>query len=114
MISLVQAQSGLAKYVDRELVPHLTGFKKIGLAAYSALAANNAGELIVKYKDHPAVAVTHIIGNDGCEIDIDALHKAVYPQFAQRQTISIPFIGDLTLDQNDIDKLYRYMKGEMG
>ena len=114
MVSLIQAQNGLAKYVDRELVPHLTGFKRIGLASYVALATNHAGELVTKYKDHPAVSVLHIIDCNTNEIDLDALHAAVYPQFAQRQTIAIPFIGDLTLDQNDIDKIYRYMKGELG
>lgn len=112
MISLQQAQSGLARFVDRELVPHLTGIKRIGLAAYSALAANNVGELVMKYKDHPAVSVLHIINGNG-EIDIDALRGALFPLFAEKQTVEIPLIGEFKFDQNDIDKMYRYMKGEI-
>ena len=38
------------------------------------------------------------------------LYNAARPKFEQRLPISIPFIGELTFDQNDVDKLYRYIK----
>ena len=43
-------------------------------------------------------------------INIDRLYNAVRPKFEQRLPVSIPFIGELTFDQNDVDKLYRYIK----
>nr|DAL56400.1 MAG TPA_asm: Polysaccharide biosynthesis/export protein [Caudoviricetes sp.] len=32
------------------------------------------------------------------------------PQFEHKQTIEIPFVGELTFDGGDIDKLYNYIK----
>ena len=43
-------------------------------------------------------------------INIDRLYNAARPKFEQKFPVSIPFIGDLTFDQNDVDKLYRYIK----
>ena len=45
--------------------------------------------------------------------DIDRLYQAVAPMFAtgERQTISIPLIGDMTVDKTDLEKIYRYIKG---
>lgn len=112
MIRIHQVQNGLGKYVECELVPHLSGIKKIGLSAYAALASKNLGEVVMKYKDHPAVAVLHIINDEG-EVNVDALRDALFPLFAEKQTIEIPLIGDFTFDQNDIEKLCRYMKGDI-
>ena len=65
-----------------------------------------------KYREHPAVAVLDMIDAEG-NVDIDKLYQAVAPQFAngKKQTISIPLIGDMTIDRTDLEKLYRYIKG---
>lgn len=112
MVTMQQVKNGLVKYIDTDVLPHLTGIKKLGLGVYTALAANNVVDLIEKYRDHPAVAVLDVIDTDG-NVDIDKLYQAVAPQFAngEKQTISIPLIGDMTVDRTDLEKLYRYIKG---
>ena len=110
MISIQQAQNGLYKYIDMEMLPHLTGFKKIGLSAYASLSANNVRELITKYKDHPAMSVTHLV-DENCNIDIESLYNAIAPQFTERQKLNIPLIGEFVFSREDIDKIYNYMRG---
>ena len=108
MVSTTQIQTGITRYVDNDLMPHLTGVKKLGLGVYTALAAENIGAAIQKYKDHPAVAMTHVIQEDGT-IDIDRLYGTVRPMFEQRQSFDIPLLGKVTFDGQDVEKLYRYI-----
>lgn len=98
------------RYIDSEIMPKLTGWRKVGMGAYIALAARNAGGLITKYKDHPAVAVLNV--TDGENIDIDAVYNAVLPYADDAIKIDIPTIGEISLNREDIDKIYRYMKGD--
>ena len=98
------------RYIDSEIMPKLTGWRKVGMGAYIALAARNAGGLITKYKDHLAVAVLNV--TDGENIDIDAVYNAVLPYAGDAIKIDIPAIGEISLNREDIDKIYRYMKGD--
>ena len=112
MVTMQQVKTGLVKYIDTDVLPHLTGVKRIGLGVYTALAADNLVNVLNQYKEHPAVSVLQIIDKDG-NVDIDKLYQAMAPQFAngEKQTISIPLIGDMTVDRSDLEKLYRYIKG---
>ena len=110
IITLEQAQTGLAQFIDTELVPHLSGIKKIGLAAYSAMAAQNIAATIRKYQNHPAIAIMGVFDADG-NLDIEKLYNALDPLFAEKQTVEIPMIGEFIFDHSDLEKLYRYMKG---
>lgn len=112
MVTMEQVKAGLVKYIDNDVLPHLTGMKKIGLGVYTALAAENVSAIISRYKTHPAVAVLDVI-DDQENVDIDRLYQAIYPMFqgGEKQVISIPFIGDMTIDRTDLDRLYRYIKG---
>lgn len=111
MVSMNQVQKGLMKYIDNDVLPHLTGMKRVGLGIYSGLAAQNFGAMVEKYKDHPAVSVLDVIDDNG-NVDIDKLYKAAAPMFSsgERHTISIPLIGDMTVDRSDLEKLYQYIK----
>lgn len=111
LVTMNQVKNGLVKYIDNDVLPHLTGIKKIGLGVYTALAADNVVGLMEKYKDHPAVSVLNVIDAEG-NIDIDKLYKSVLPMFesGERQSINIPLIGELLVDKTDLEKLYRYIK----
>ena len=112
MVTMAQVKNGLVKYIDADILPHLTGFKKVALGAYAALAANNLVTMMEKYKNSPAISILDVIDENG-NVDIDKLYQAVLPQFAngEKQTISIPLIGDMTVDRSDLEKLYRYIRG---
>lgn len=110
MVTLEQMQTGLGQYIDTELLPHLSGIKKVGLAAYSVLAVQNFAEMVRKYQNHPAVSVMNVINGAG-EVDIDKLYTVFEPLFAEKQKINIPLIGEFTLDHSDLETLYRYIKG---
>lgn len=111
MVSIQQVQAGAAKYIDQDILPHLTGAKRLGLGIYSALASQHLAETAMKYRTHPAVEVLHLFDGDG-NVDIDALYQAAAPLFegGERHTIHIPVIGDMTVDRTDLETFYRYIK----
>ena len=112
MVTMAQVKNGLVKYIDTDILPHLTGFKKIGLGAYTALAAENFAGMVEKYRTHPAISVLNVMDENG-NLNIDKLYQAVSPMFAdgQKQSIDIPLIGELRVDRTDLEKLYRYIRG---
>lgn len=108
MVTVKQVQSGIVRYVDSDLLPHLDGMKKIGLGIYMGLASENIGAAIQKYKGHPAVAMLNVVTEDGM-VDIDKVYAVAKPMFDQKQSIDLPLIGRVTFDGNDVEKLYRYI-----
>lgn len=108
-VTINQVLKGLMTYIDTEILPHLTGVKKVGLGVYTALAANKAGGIISQYKEHPAVAMLDVVQGDN--VDIERVYKAAVPYFENgtKYQINIPFIGAITVDRSDLDKLYNYI-----
>lgn len=98
----------LVRFFDSDIMPHLTGAKKLGAAAYVALASRNLEHTIHKYKDHPAIAMLDLIHDD--EIDIERLYEVIAPRFTEKISMDVPLLGTFTFDRADLDKLYYYMK----
>lgn len=113
MITMQQAQAGLLKYIDTDIMPHLSGIKKIGLGVYAGLAGQNIAAIMERYRKHPAIEMLGVVDENG-NIDIDALYRAALPMFAegQKTAINLPLLGELTVDKSDLEKLYRYMRGQ--
>lgn len=108
MISIQQAEQGITRFIDSEIMPKLSGWRKVGMGAYIALITRNCSNLISAYKGHPAIAALNII--EGDYIDIDAVYNALLPQMQEQITLEIPVIGSLTLGRADLDKLYSYIR----
>lgn len=112
MTSIANIQNGMAKYIDDDLLPHLTGMKRVAVGAYAGLALKNLGDLFNAYKSHPMIAVLHVVDENG-NIDIDT----IYNEFAKRMSdgtklpINIPLVGVWTVDRSDLEKIYMYIKG---
>ncbi len=111
MVSMNQVQLGLARYIDSEILPHLSGAKKIGLGIYSSLAAQNLSNFLNSKKDHPAISMLNIIDPAG-NVDIDKVYQAAVHSFPEGEKVrmDIPLIGELILDRSDLEKVYRYIK----
>ena len=111
MVTYTDLQTRIARFVDAEMLPHMTGGKKILLGGYAALATKNAAGMLQSAKDKPIVAMTGAVSAEG--VDVDALFSAVSPYINEPVTLSIPVVGDFRFDRSDWEKLYRYLKGEI-
>lgn len=111
MISYTELQTRFARYVDAEVLTHLTGGRRILLGSYTALAAKNAEAKLRELKDKPLISITGAVQENG--IDVDALWFAAAPYIDEPVTLTVPAIGDFRLGRADWEKLYKYLKGEL-
>lgn len=109
MVTIDQAMRGLTRFADMEVIPHLPGGKGVGAGIVMALLMDGGREEILNLREHPTVKLMRVIDEQG-NIDIDRLYNVARPRFEQKMTVTIPFLGDFTFNQNDVDKLYRYIQ----
>ena len=108
-VTIDQAMRGAMRYADNEVIPHMPGGKGIGAGIMLALIIEGSREKILALRENPAVKLMRIMDEQG-NIDIDRLYSAARPKFENKLSVSVPFIGELKFDQNDIDKLYKYIQ----
>ena len=105
-VTIDQAMRGAVRFADNEIIPHLPGGKGIGAGIALALIMDGGRSRILALREHPAVKLMQIMDEQG-NIDLDRLYNAARPKFENKLSVSVPFIGELKFDQNDVDKLYK-------
>ena len=111
MVTIDQAMRGVAQYADNEIIPHLPTGKGIGAGIALALILDGGKSRILALKDHPAVQMMGIMDAEG-NIDLDRLYNAARTRVDGKKKIplTIPVIGELRFDVNDVDRLYKYIQ----
>lgn len=109
MVPLSSIQKGIVKYIDYEILPKLTGWQKWAFGAVSAIWIGNIVATFNKLKQNALVSSLGVIDEQDM-IDIDKLHREFRAQAEKGSiTVEIPGVGPMTLDRNDVDKLYQYI-----
>jgi hypothetical protein len=108
-VTIDQAMRGAVRFADNEVIPHLPGGKGIGAGIMLALIMEGSREKVLALREHPVVKLMQIMDEQG-NIDLDRLYNAARPKFENKLSVSVPFIGELKFDQNDVDKLYKYIQ----
>ena len=110
MVTIDQAMRGVAQYADNEIIPHLPTGKGIGAGIALALILDGGKNRILALKDHPAVKMMGIMDEEG-NIDLDRLYNAARTRVdGKKIPWDIPIIGELKVDVNDVDRLYKYIQ----
>ena len=110
MISIDQLMRGVTRFADLEIIPHLPTGKGIGAGIALALLMDGGKARILQLREHPAVHLMGIMDEQG-NVDLDRLYSAARPKVdGQRLPVTIPIIGELRFDVNDLDKLYKYIQ----
>ena len=110
MVTIDQAMRGAAKFADNEIIPHLPTGKGIGAGIALALIMDGGKAQLLKLRENPAVQMMGIMDADG-NIDLDRLYNAARTQVdGKKIPVTIPIIGELRFDVNDVDRLYKYIQ----
>ncbi|MBP3699311.1 MAG: hypothetical protein J6J01_07545 [Oscillospiraceae bacterium] len=112
MVTIAQAQQGIAAFIEKEIVPQLTGFEKIVVGAGGGLLTAKLPELMDKIADHPMLSVLDIYNKKTGEMDIDAIYNAVEPYIgAEPFSLKVPVVGiTMKMGRQEIRELYDYIK----
>ena len=110
MVTIDQAMRGVAQYSDNEIIPHLPTGKGIGAGIALALIMDGGKAQLLKLRENPAVQMMGIMDADG-NIDLDRLYNAARTRVdGKKIPLTIPVIGELRFDVNDVDRLYKYIQ----
>ena len=109
MVSMDKVQRGLAAFLDRELIPSLSGWDKVLVGGGAGILTAKLPQVIAQY---PVVAALGLYDAANNQVDIDALYNSITPYIgAEALPVKIPMVGiTIKVGKQEIDALYRYIK----
>lgn len=109
MIPMDKVQRGLAAFLDRELIPSLTGWDKVLVGGGAGIAVAKLPKIVEMY---PIITALDIYDKANNQMDIDTLYQAVTPYMgSETLPLKIPVLGiTIKVDRPQVDALYRYIK----
>lgn len=112
MTSLENIQAGIAKFIDRNIAPNLSGWDKVLVAGTAGILTAKLPTIISQYSSNPVVKALGVYDAENAMVDVDALYKAAKPYIgAEPLPVKIPVIGiTLKIGKQDIDTLYAYIQ----
>lgn len=109
MVSIDRIQSGIARYLDTEIVPKMSGVNKWLVSAVASAYISDAPELLRKLNGNKAIVALNLIDEAG-NVDIDKVYQHLKPIAAKCSApITLPVVGTLTFTEQDVDSLYAYI-----
>lgn len=109
MVTYEQVINGLTKFIDNEIISQLSGNQKILLGIGAGVALRKGENLYNGLKNNSMIKMLGIINED--KIDIETLYEEAKKQATKEVIrVEIPMIGILKLNEEDIEKLYGYIK----
>lgn len=102
MEHIEKVKRGAAAFVDREIVPTLPKWQGILFGAGAGLFLEGKSEAILK---HPIAEMLSLV--DGDQVDVDKAYSAIKNQAQGKWPVKI--VG-FKCSEEDLDKLYRYIK----
>lgn len=110
MVTYEQFLNGLAKFIDTEIVPKMSGFKKLAFGVGSGIALKKGDNIFALIKDNELVHALDILDVNN-NINIDMLKQEIDSKMGnERYDIEIPMIGVISLDKTDLNKIYTLIK----
>lgn len=111
MIPMENIQSGMAKFIDRDLAPSLSGWDRVLIAGAGGLLAANVPKIIAQYAEHPMVKALGVYDKERNMVDVDALYNAAKPYMGEPIPVQIPVVKvTIKLGKKELDTLYAYIK----
>ena len=110
MYNLGQVVGGISNYLDAEILGKITGWQKWIVGAGLGLSINKATNIFNELKNNAMIKTLEII-DDNDMIDVDTLYREVKKQARKGPiTFNVPMIGNLTLNESDVDKIYNNIR----
>lgn len=114
MVSIDNVERGIAKYIDRHILPNLpqTGAKGFGIGVAASLLVKRGGNLLREYAKQPILQQMGIITADGA-VDLDVIREAAADRMPpQGVTVDLPLGITIRVNAADVDAIYNAIREE--
>lgn len=102
--------NGITKYIDTEIIANINGWQKWVVGGGIGLALSNSTDLFNKLKSNEVVKMLNVI-DENEKINVDKIYRELKKQAKKSSvTFNVPMLGTLTLNEQDVDKLYELIK----
>ena len=110
MVSIDRIKRGVARYFDDEFTNKMSGWQKWVFGAGAAMYLENLGATVDRLRKNELVKGLGIMDEMG-NVDLDKLRRYFLAE-AQKGpiTFNVPMLGAVTINDGDIEKLYRYIQ----
>ena len=104
-----KVMNGIAKYIDNEIVDKISGWKKWLVGSGIGMMLSNSNNIFEQVKNNEFVRLLNIV-DEYDNIDVENIYKELKKQ-AQKGSVDVelPMIGSFRLNEQDVDKLYRFI-----
>lgn len=114
MVSIESIERGLARYIDREILPAIRtdGIKGFAVGAGASLLVKRGGNVLRAYAKNPLFQQMGIVTPDGA-VDLDALRDAARDNIpVGGLVVELPMGITLRITTSDVDSIYRTIREE--
>ena len=102
MVSMDTVQSGIAKFIDRDIAPSLNGWDRVLIAGAGGLLTANIPNIIAQYAEHPMFKALGVY---------DKGRNAAKPYISDPIPVEIPMLKiTIKIGKKELDTLYAYIK----
>lgn len=111
MVTMKEIESGIAAYLDAELMPKLptSGLEKVIAGTAISLFIKRSGTILESYKDNKVVQMLGVMDTEG-NVDVDLLATELKKNMPEDGIkIDVPMIGAMTFHKEDVTKLHEYI-----
>lgn len=112
LYSIEQVESGLARFLDTEMLPKLPndGLKGFGVGVGATILVRRGGNILRSMQNNTMLNSMGIISANGA-VDIDLLRDALKENIpANGLSVNLPMGIAMRFTNNDIDRLYACIK----
>lgn len=109
-MTIDKVQSGLARYIDEEIINNMPGWRKWVFGGASTLLIASLPENMKRWQQTELGKMLGVF--DGDDINMGKVYQAVKRHSVKGPiSFEIPGAGSLTLHDADVDKIWQYMQG---
>lgn len=112
MVTINQVQRGMTMFLDRDIIPHLTGMERVVVGGGGALLASKLPAVMERLSKHPLLGALGVYNTNDGLVDIDSIYQAIAPYIGSESlALTIPWVNvTLKMSQREITALFNYIK----
>ena len=111
MVNLGNVQNGISRFVENEILAKVNGWQKWVAGTVVGIYIAKSPAIFNELKSNPFVKTLGVVDEHDM-INVEAIYSELKKQASKGPvTFEVPMLGAMTIDGQDVEKLYRYIIG---